>query len=1323
MNKTTLALIAFTCSLLSGFIGFSTQYFTPKIKPLIVKEIHNKTKDFIDINLKAEDIEFDWLSLAANFNNLYIQPKKDLKKYLGPVDIKNIEVSLNFIELLKGNVSIKSIDIVESNVTVIVKKFSNNQKKQIDSLDILKKIPIEFLNLNQVNLLLKISPLNISLFAKNIDAQFENLKSALISKVNSEEIILKKSDDIHKYKFSLDSNILLENQRILISNFSFIQNKNFYLDLSGDIKGKWLNNSISQININSDGKLDMKLVSGISQELFPNLKLPNIGGIVKYSVKQFGDKLSFKSPKFVVESDELTVAGQSLKKLSVKGKLSDDELKIYDLNVSNSVGNITDSRVGINIKKMNNINANLNVNQFNLDNLLNALSTKKSKKQPEVTAQVLANGQAQCTGSIKPKFKITCNTKAYDSKFHLIRNSEKNNIIEINNIAGKSSVIITDTFVAYDGMVSVNTSDIAAKGQVNYSTGFYIDLNGNIKDIKNDIKNIANLDLEGDLKGTGRIEGNSRTATFTSQVVCASCVIKKWKLGDFSADFSLIKSNLLFDNIKGRLGESQHSSRVNVDLLNSTIDVDSDFQKVELSDVRKAIYENVKIDFKIEGEGTAKVKLWGPLVLNELNFDFISSFGYGFVTKESFDRAKIDLTCRNGNIKVKKVNIKKADSTIVVNGGMDREANIDITAFTQSLLIKNSEFLNMLKVDLGGSLNISSRLTGTFKDPKVTVDGYIYNDELGLVNNKNSSINLIIDREKIYGKLTLNKDQFIGEIDYPFTNKDALVALDAKNWNFSKILEGHFPHLKKLNIFSNVNGSAKLRLPNKNFYRSTGSVNFSNFHMLRGSYSLYLAKKIAININNGNISDFSTKFKGQRSNLDIQSKGSSFNDLNLNLNGKIDLGLGLILSSIIEEFKGNTSLSLNVTGPIHKPSTNGSVYVQDATLKILELKQPITNLNAELTMNNQDLIINQMNGIIGDGNIILNGKIGLSKVEPNLKINGYFKDVQFKSIDGVNLLLNGDYKLTGQQTPYLLAANVDVLSGNIDKEVTLNKTTKQKKLSKFAPEEFQEKKTNPFLLNVNLNFERDIPTKIVTTQVTLETIVFGQLNISDKISDPIFNGKINFAQNGRLILRNNEYVIRNSSLSYRDQKAGNPYLNLEADGRVEEYDISIKVLGTGENPNISFQSSPILANNEIINLILLGYTTTEIDNETGPQDQNNRLAFEASSIILKEKLGLTRGLNDKLGIDVDISSTFNEDQSKAIPVVTLKKRLGKKLNASASRTFEKSATNSVKLDYKLNKNLSIIGSYVREEGKDTTNDTDEDGDALGLDFEYKLEFK
>jgi hypothetical protein len=90
-------------------------------------------------------------------------------------------------------------------------------------------------------------------------------------------------------------------------------------------------------------------------------------------------------------------------------------------------------------------------------------------------------------------------------------------------------------------------------------------------------------------------------------------------------------------------------------------------------------------------------------------------------------------------------------------------------------------------------------------------------------------------------------------------------------------------------------------------------------------------------------------------------------------------------------------------------------------------------------------------------------------------------------------------------------------------------------------------------------------------------------------------------------------------------------------------------------------------------------------------------------------------------VDLKVSSSQPTPEMASTPKVTLSKQWTPKFGASASSTLQANPTNNVKLEYKMNKGMSVVGSWDGREYVQGQQDAARN--VFGLDLEYKLQFK
>ncbi len=143
-------------------------------------------------------------------------------------------------------------------------------------------------------------------------------------------------------------------------------------------------------------------------------------------------------------------------------------------------------------------------------------------------------------------------------------------------------------------------------------------------------------------------------------------------------------------------------------------------------------------------------------------------------------------------------------------------------------------------------------------------------------------------------------------------------------------------------------------------------------------------------------------------------------------------------------------------------------------------------------------------------------------------------------------------------------------------------------------------------------------------------------------------------------------------------------------------------------------------------LLTLGFINSESTTSQSEDDINANARSQILSAIATEQIDRIFDINNKFGMKFDINSSYDSEDKAEKHKLTLRKQITPKFGASASREIGKTPTTNVKAEYKLNKNLSVIGEW---EGKEPTGteqgggSTEKDLNTFGIDIEYKVDFR
>ncbi|MGZ3797247.1 MAG: translocation/assembly module TamB domain-containing protein, partial [Pseudobdellovibrionaceae bacterium] len=118
--------------------------------------------------------------------------------------------------------------------------------------------------------------------------------------------------------------------------------------------------------------------------------------------------------------------------------------------------------------------------------------------------------------------------------------------------------------------------------------------------------------------------------------------------------------------------------------------------------------------------------------------------------------------------------------------------------------------------------------------------------------------------------------------------------------------------------------------------------------------------------------------------------------------------------------------------------------------------------------------------------------------------------------------------------------------------------------------------------------------------------------------------------------------------------------------------------------------------------------------------------YELGFAIMSQPIN--KQLQDRLGLNVQFTSSFDTTRNISVPKVTVSRKLTTKMGVSASRTLGSDANDvEVKLRYLMNQNVSAIGSYENSQtlqgGQGLTNSVRQKENVFGLDLEFRKEFK
>ena len=163
------------------------------------------------------------------------------------------------------------------------------------------------------------------------------------------------------------------------------------------------------------------------------------------------------------------------------------------------------------------------------------------------------------------------------------------------------------------------------------------------------------------------------------------------------------------------------------------------------------------------------------------------------------------------------------------------------------------------------------------------------------------------------------------------------------------------------------------------------------------------------------------------------------------------------------------------------------------------------------------------------------------------------------------------------------------------------------------------------------------------------------------------------------------------------------------------------VQGSALDPQIRLSSTPPLSEEDLISLLALGIVSSTQTTQLNAEEQQRHSQYQIGSALYNQS-AINKEIQERLGLEIVISSAV--DDTRVVPMATVSRKLTKDLTASYSQTIGENHNNA-KLRYKLNQNVTAIGSWDSGEKsqQQTNTPSNESESILGVDLEYRVEFE
>ncbi|MCC6277234.1 MAG: translocation/assembly module TamB domain-containing protein [Oligoflexia bacterium] len=1296
----------------------------PKLKKFLIRQVHSQAMSRASLDVNIQEIEFKIFPPAIALNQIEIKPLGPAAEIVSPSTIDSLEVRLGLASFLVGRFEIGEILLKKPRASIFIKASeAESQPLKIPFAELLAA-PMSMLTLDKADIRLKFQDQGIaaqlSQFNFRISRSFQSIKIDVLA-----PDILVKRLGVNKSltQYSLAMRALVKQSALEISAFKVSHQDSFLIGKAlaqGDIENfKW-----STLNSRVAGSIHLEQAITSTRVMSPELKLPSGRGSINFelglSKKRSGQPLGM----LTLETKDLKIEEFFIG--NILGQLygSDKIVKTKVLKINQDSGHLRLENAEFNLTPPYGFGGRIQIEGIELRKLLNNLDVT------DVPLHLDFKGKIPCEGALLPKFGARCAGEIQGSNFRVWTNPENKTVVALDQFNLLGTLEIDKSKISFPkALLTIGSSSGSVKGEVDFEKGFSFSYKTPKLDFK-DIKSLADLRYEGSAALEGTTFGDSDFGVIDTKTVFTDFWFEDYWLGSGQMQTHYEKGLLSFENLSAQLDESIVEGRVQIKLPGtSQIQAKVKMPRVDLRSVAKAFSRKTQLPFTVQGLGIADLSVSGPLVFSSLDYVLNSHFRNVQIFDEFLKEVQFNVAAQRGNVKADDVAIKKGDGLIQLVGEVDSNGMMNLQTQARGLRISDFEHARNLASSLEGRVVADLQLRDYILKPQVSLSGRITEATLGQEPIEDSDFRIQFGSQGMHLQSDLFNNKVNFSFSYPFgPGLPSALKFKSTNWDFSKLL-GIVGKNPRRDYETNLTASIDVSNSKGSLWDGRGMAEIKDLYVRRGNSHLRTRNPIKMKFDDGTVTLASTEIEGDQTQLTISGGRSKSDLLNFTANGKIDLSLASFLTPFLKDMSGELSLSTQIAGSSQKPDILGSAFIKNGYFKIEEIPHPLENVEADILFSQSKAIVNRLVGNFASGRFALTGNAMFKGwADVPVDISGEVHSINLMIPEGLNTKGHLNLNFSGNWFPYLMKGTYDVESGLYSKNFDDDSGVGGVKRSSFLPQVILQKDFYPLDLNLTVNLNKGLQVK----NTLMDAEVRGSVLVKGNPQFAVLLGELEAIPNGKIFFRENAFNISAARARFANPNQINPQLYAMASTRVRDWDVNMLVQGNLDKYKIELTSSPPLSEPKIVSLLALGLTDDALDTQTS-DSQLALQGYQAAGIALATN-PLQTELKKRLGVNVRLSQSVDATKNVVTPRVVAEKQWTPQLSTSFGRTIGDQVTQDVNIQYKLNRNFSILGSY---EGRDydplstttsnTTGSTQPQSsgtqDIFGVGLEFQREYR
>jgi translocation and assembly module TamB len=203
------------------------------------------------------------------------------------------------------------------------------------------------------------------------------------------------------------------------------------------------------------------------------------------------------------------------------------------------------------------------------------------------------------------------------------------------------------------------------------------------------------------------------------------------------------------------------------------------------------------------------------------------------------------------------------------------------------------------------------------------------------------------------------------------------------------------------------------------------------------------------------------------------------------------------------------------------------------------------------------------------------------------------------------------------------------------------------------------------------------------------------LRVRGTAEHPILLGHIHVVS-GELFFHDSKYRVARGDLNFANPFRLDPVISVEATTTIQQYEITLNFSGQASKMSLSYRSDPPLPANDIVTLLAMGQTSSEVATRTGGVTQPgsagaSALLSEAISSQLGGRVERLFGIT-RFRVDPGLAGLgVNGSGQNAAARVTVEQQVTRNLTVTYVSNVSSTQQQVIQVEYNVTRTISVVG--------------------------------